>query len=720
MFCSDSDIKTIAEDKLDRKEYSKYLKDVIISYKEANSITIGLSGEWGSGKTSIINMTLEYFEETQYNNIEEKPLIIKFDPWNFKDQELLFNNFFDELSKNLSDDEDILNLFKSYVDRLISPKNEIYLTIRVHFNSLINYAIVPILSFISPQFFSSIISYAQYRDNKNKDLDSIKIELNKAIEEKKRKIIIIIDNIDRLHDIEICQIFQLVKSIADFPNTIYMLSYDRNIVTNALNSIHKGNGDKYLEKIVQVPLEVPIINKKELQMLLFEEIGQIIRNTEFNNKDWGNVYYGGLRFFFNNIRHINRYINVLKYNYPLIKDGVNVVDFLAITGVQVFATEFYYEIRDNKEFFTGVTNSNKDFTTEKKIALERVNKMLDKIDESHQKPIEYLFRYLFPKFEGYYGLMNYGNDFLSIWRKNRRICSPEIFENYFRLSIPIDEISNSELETLLSLSNGNNFDLFCQELLRLNDEGKIEDVLERLEDYTQDELIIPKNNIFIIVSALMDVGDIFPIGNTGLLNLNIPMRILRVIYQLIRRFNTQNERYDILYNAIKNATRSIYTLVHEVGVQDQEHGRYDLGEPQPEENRTVSSQQLDDLEDLVTKKINLWVEKGELDKNPHLDEILEMWNNWEGKSKVRNYVANLIKSDSGLINFITGFTKEYSNWTLTDRVAQKYWDINLKSMENYVNLDEIKPRIQNIHISHEFEQLNLKNKIAVEKFLEKI
>lgn len=540
------------------------------------------------------------------------------------------------MSKNLSDDENIAYMFKSYVDRLIHSENEIYRNIRVHFNSLLNYVIVPILSYINPQFFSSIISYAEYRDDKNKDLDSIKKELNKAIKEKNQKIIIIMDNIDRLYDTEICSIFQLVKSIADFPKTIYLLSYDRNIVISALNHIHNGKGDKYLEKIVQIPLEMPLINKKYLKQLLFEEIGKIIHNTGFDEKEWGNVYYGGLRFLLNNIRHVNRYINVLKFNYPLIKDGINDVDFLAITSIQVFATDIYYEIRDNKGFFTGITNSNRDFSTQKNIAVEMCNKMFSKVDESIQKPLEYLLRYLFPKLEGFYGGLNYeDNSFLPVWRKNQRICSSEIFDNYFRLSIPIDEISNSEIETLLSLGNSNNFDLFSQELLRLNNEGKIEDILERLEDYTHDEELIPKNNILIIVSVLMDIGDLFPLGNSGLLDFNVPMRILRITYQLINRIKSQNDRYNLLYKAIMDSTRSIYTIVHEVAVQDQEHGRYELGEPKPGQYRTVSSQQLDDLEDLATKKINVWVRNGELDKNPYLDEILVLWENWDGKKKLR-------------------------------------------------------------------------------------
>lgn len=86
-FCSDKEITSIKEDKLDRKTYSEYLKDAILSSNKFDRLVIGLSGEWGSGKTSIINMSIEYLEKkSQYKAIQKMPLVIKFDPWNFTDQ----------------------------------------------------------------------------------------------------------------------------------------------------------------------------------------------------------------------------------------------------------------------------------------------------------------------------------------------------------------------------------------------------------------------------------------------------------------------------------------------------------------------------------------------------------------------------------------------------------------------------------------------------------
>ncbi len=89
-------------------------------------------------------------------------------------------------------------------------------------------------------------------------------ELLNYIESLNKKILIVIDDIDRLNNNEIQQIFQLVKMLGNFPNTIYLLSMDDTIVANSLKEVQKYDGYKYLEKIVQVPLRLPLSKKEDI------------------------------------------------------------------------------------------------------------------------------------------------------------------------------------------------------------------------------------------------------------------------------------------------------------------------------------------------------------------------------------------------------------------------------------------------------------------------
>ena len=98
------------------------------------------------------------------------------------------------------------------------------------------------------------------------------------------KIIIVVDDIDRLNNTEIRQIFQLVKALADFPNTVYLLAFDKEVILRALAKVQGGPGLEYLEKVIQVPFEIPPISRAELENLFFSKLDEII---EFSAEGMG-------------------------------------------------------------------------------------------------------------------------------------------------------------------------------------------------------------------------------------------------------------------------------------------------------------------------------------------------------------------------------------------------------------------------------------------------
>lgn len=63
MFNPDIPIQSSHDDLLDRKNFAKQLAQSILNYDQNDSFNIGLYGKWGSGKTSVLNMTVEYLLE---------------------------------------------------------------------------------------------------------------------------------------------------------------------------------------------------------------------------------------------------------------------------------------------------------------------------------------------------------------------------------------------------------------------------------------------------------------------------------------------------------------------------------------------------------------------------------------------------------------------------------------------------------------------------------
>ncbi|HEF9589056.1 TPA: hypothetical protein SBY31_000365 [Campylobacter coli] len=84
----DKSIEKKEEDLFSRNSVAEQLNTIIKNYKEEDSITFGIIGDWGSGKTSFVNMTLEDFKD------DENFIIVKFNPWNISTRKKLISDFF--------------------------------------------------------------------------------------------------------------------------------------------------------------------------------------------------------------------------------------------------------------------------------------------------------------------------------------------------------------------------------------------------------------------------------------------------------------------------------------------------------------------------------------------------------------------------------------------------------------------------------------------------
>jgi len=258
--------------------------------------------------------------------------------------------------------------------------------------------------------------------------------------------------------------------------------------------------------------------------------------------------------------------------------------------------------------------------------------------------------------------------------------------------------------------------LNSKELIRLNEQSKIIRFLERLEDYTND---IPREHFGNILNSLIDLGDFFPEDDTGFFGFGTPLRILRIKHQLLRREPDHNERLNLLKTAFGKAEKSLFTIVYEVSIQDQEHGRYNLGDKaRPESELTLPAKYLDQLEKLTCEKIKVWDQDGRLAKHKKLAGILYRWENWGSKTDVDNFVASIIKSDEGLVNFITSFMGKSTSQGMSDYVGRIHWQISLESVKHFVDPQSIKDRVKKISLSADFNQLPEDKQKAVKIFLD--
>lgn len=268
---TDSPIKKQAEDFLNRTNFSEKLGQSLLDWKQDDSTVIGLYGAWGSGKTSIINLAIEYMEQKiKLIDESERPIILRFNPWYFSEQDQLMSMFFNLLANEYSQDNTIKEA-KNIGTKLVSY-SKFFQPL-----SLIPGA-EPWATIIKKVIGTMGEALKDLPEQEDKSLINLKDKIIELMLKEGKKVIIFIDDIDRLTPKEIKQIFQLMKVSADFPRIIYVAAFSPEDVTRALEE-NGISGASYLEKIVQHQVIVPLIEQKELDRYIYYSDHQIPQNT---------------------------------------------------------------------------------------------------------------------------------------------------------------------------------------------------------------------------------------------------------------------------------------------------------------------------------------------------------------------------------------------------------------------------------------------------------
>lgn len=625
MFYSEKPIISKNEDLLGRKKVASDLAKEIEHYKNKDSLTIGIVGKWGNGKTSFINMVLESFKGN------DKYIVIKFNPWNISSRKQLISDFFLQLSNNIKKENES--------NKIIGTIGKSLGILSKFFKPL---GLIPPLSLLGTigditEKASGFIN--EYLEAEKEDLETLKSNINQELEDLDKKLLIVIDDIDRLCDEEIREIFQLVKSIADFKNTIYILSYDREIVTKALDKTQQDKGEEYLEKIVQVPLVLPYISKSDLDKIFINRLNITINipDEEYDNSYFSEIYYNGLAENFECLRDIERYINVFSLGINLAREELNINDYIAITLIKVFEPDLYEYIKNNKEYFSG-TKFDEFLNKNKEEILTELEGIYEKLKKLEKRKVKRLMEAIFPKLKE----TNYDESFIDIWGKARRIATPVYFESYFRLDFPEDEIKKSEIKKFREFSTEE--DLI--KIFNINNKKRIrllELLIEEIEEISDEKAMILLNFIFSIVDELKYEG---PKGIFSFIE-NPQYKVTRIFYRIIS--NTNRNRYKIMKELFKYDNSSLQLLFSILDKLNNSFLKNNL-----ESEYGIKENQLISLRDIAVTKLLKESEKSKRIESRLLN-ILYTMQRLGKEEEAKKVFKNYLKNKDLLIDFIKEF-----------------------------------------------------------------
>ena len=536
----DKPITEAENDLLNRNDFAVKLAKSISSWRNKESWVIALTGDWGSGKTSIKNLMVKELKKA------ENPIhIIEFSPWEWADQELITQSFFNELSKDLaieSNDKktkEVAEKFKKYAYYLGHIQSVSEPAIKVL--PLIFGALMLINNFFSEEFSNFVIAVIgiwlvvfqglgkffelkvnrlEYLSKENKkSLFEVKQDIQKSLDTFNSPILIILDDLDRLSSSQLLTITQLVKANSDFSNIIFLLLYSKSIVEEKLTDKNQ-NGTAYMEKIIQVDFAVPKVDTNLIINLLNEKLDEITTSLTIKNKSdvYDETYLshvfneGKLVNYFKDLRNLYRFLNSFEFNVnSFIKNDfleVNFTDLFAIEVIRLFEPKLYEGIINNKNFLIkGYENPNTRITQN-----NNQDELLLKAKEFLAKfegfGAEDCLKTIFPVFNGYFHNLNNYLDYGQNSIKELRICNEQNFNNYFMQGVPEHIVSQSELndyfDSLSSLEVANS------KILKIFNENKLTSFQEKVE-FNLDLSTVPNQiNFFMSLKHLAEF--IRPVG----------------------------------------------------------------------------------------------------------------------------------------------------------------------------------------------------------------
>lgn len=262
---NDAPLRAPEDDRLGFAPVAEYLARTLLVGGGAESFVLGVEGEWGSGKTTLVNLALDALEAAK-----DAPQIIRFEPWLAGTREALLGELFALLQETLA---------------TMGETGKTAAQLLEGFAKVTRGASV-VLSLLGQNVAAQVVqagaSAAEAAAGSRQSLEAQKKGLTEALAKLPRKLIVFIDDLDRLDPGEAAEVLRLVRAVADFPNITYVLAYDRGILARNLETalrLPTGAGDDYIEKIVQVTFEVPKPEAFDLRNWFEEEARKLLQGA---------------------------------------------------------------------------------------------------------------------------------------------------------------------------------------------------------------------------------------------------------------------------------------------------------------------------------------------------------------------------------------------------------------------------------------------------------
>ena len=508
-FDADRPIEEREQDRLGRRFFAEAIARQVRDVPAEHGFTIAVVGQWGSGKTSVLNMVAETLDA------DVDAAVLRFNPWLFGSANDLVMRFFRELSVQLGQGQS--ERLKNVAKALAS----------------LGQSLAPLSPVTGTGCVAKLVAKLTDHWTKPPSLHDTRDNLRKALAAYDSRVVVLIDDIDRLEASETREIMRLVRLTSDLPNVVFLLAFDRQHVARSLGE-NEIEGRQYLDKIVQVSYDLPNVRKAILPGMFLPWLDELIQGRDLVELDrdvWGRVLYDVIKPLLGNLRDVKRYLSSIPATLDTIGQEVALADLLGLEALRILKPSVFDELRAHAEYLVHSESGSRYWMTEEARNKETTNELSAMLEraEGEREILSSTLEILFPATQGCLGGVRYGPDWIAHWRKQRRVACGDVLRNYMQAGPDEGTISSREVQDLVEALTD---EKKLMRLLDALDEQRFETALERLEDFERD---FPVAAAPIAVPVLVNRMGRLSMHSAGMFGLSPRFKVTRVVLRLLRR-----------------------------------------------------------------------------------------------------------------------------------------------------------------------------------------
>lgn len=525
-------------DAFHRKGFAQRVVTTILQQPLGDCLVVSIVGPWGSGKTTVLKYIHE--EIAARTSKEGTCLIAPFNPWRFTGEDTLLFELFDALVKAIDPEATVLKEWQIIKEKLAS------------FSDAVGASLAAVTNAKAPGFgkVMSALTSALLPSNWKAKLEDVKGQAADYLVKQEKRVVVLLDDVDRLDAADLLLIFRILKLSADLPNTTFVIAMDEEHVSQVISeriSSTNETGRRYIEKIVNVRIALPTIPHHVLSSYTLQLLSDVIDRTDcyFPDEDSRrvrNIFQKLHAPFVKTPRTAKAVQNAFAFALGLLPEEVNAGDVLLLETTRLLHPLLYEALKEviptiGEDFDLAdiIDRANGQERKKKKIDLRwaKLLKGFVGLDDVSLDGIREAIMEWFPQ------LYTHVQDGDSLeWTRSRRICARSYFWRYFSGAIQEDDIRDEVVREWVEKSR------------LVNDESSMQ-LKEHLEkpynraflDKLEDICFAPGFNPEYVMKDLAKVGGGLSVKEKDRLTGSVRQRSLEIAARLVKHIEEkQRER----------------------------------------------------------------------------------------------------------------------------------------------------------------------------------